>query len=226
MAKIENFYNPDWATYRVHFQRKNGNVESRLEIVNKKTNLRYHYEHSSETACKAGVLATMGIPAYSIANLAMQVVRAVTVVFSVVLKSFIDLLTAFSLNTVKNFFVNLTFKVPLAILKSIWAIVKTPLCALAMEFCAICAIFKPITWRVHLAKVESFWRGTDRKHHLFEDGTAKGHEVGNRISNFFSDPDSKYGFFLAYCFQPWGSMNDPHVLKDLCVELTPNSSVG
>ena len=210
ISDIQNFNDPDWATANVYFRRTDGKVDGRVEIINTKTLQRYNHEETCDTVTKGVILATLGIPAYTIANLAGHVIRAVTLVFSLFYKCIANFFTEGNpLVALKKLIINLTYQLPKILLVTIWAVVKAPICAIAMEFCAIGVIASPLDWRVKLGDVERFWRGTDRKNHMTE---GKGNAVQEKITDFFTNVDSPNGFFLAYCFQPWGSLNDPHII--------------
>jgi len=220
---VEDFQDSNWCTAKVCFKSGKWN-KFRIEIINKRTEMRYLCEETSNTSMKGGLLATMGIPFYTVANVAGHVIRAVILFFSLLSKSIIDLLLDFSFSSAKRLVVNLTYTLPSVILQTIWSIAKAPICAIGMEFCAICVIVSPLTWRAHLGDVERFWRGTDRLHNLCGGDEKK--EM-DRFSDFFTNPDSQVGVFLAYCFQPWGSLKDSNiVLQDgkRYVELSPGTT--
>ncbi len=211
-SEIQNFNDPDWATANVYFRRKDGSIDGRAEIINTKTLQRYNHEEKCDTITKGVILATLGIPAYTIANIACHVVRAVTLTFSTFYKSIANFFTEGNpFVALKKLVINLTYQIPKILFITIWALVKAPICAIAMEFSAIGVIASPLDWRVKLGDVERFWRGTDRKNHMTE-GDHNGKDVQEKITSFFTDVDSKSGFFLAYCFQPWGSLNDSHIV--------------
>lgn len=207
MAVIEDFHDKNWITAKV-FYKSAGEEKFRLEIINLETRLRYRHEKASDIACKAGKLVA-AIPFYTMVNIICHVVRAVTLVFSLVIRSFVDLLTSFSPQTIENVFINLTYEMPIALIKTIWSIVKAPICAIGLEFCAICTTISPITWRVHFGNIERFWRGTDRMNNFIE----RGSEL-DRYTDFFTNHNSVYGFYLAYCFQPWGTLTDSNIVKN------------
>lgn len=200
MARIEKL--PDgWVTANAHITRSNGEKIPRLEIINLKTKERYHFESTSETSSKALLLASVGIPFNVMMNVTLSVIRFATMIISLTIGSLFNLLEQFSLESIKNLIINITYEIPSAIISTVWALVKVPICAIGMEFCAICAVFSPIKWRVHLASVEGFWTGTSRRYHLL---TNKAGE--NEAKDFFSNPHTKYGLFIAYCFQPLGKL--------------------
>jgi hypothetical protein len=204
--RIENFEHPDWATANVYFRRTNGTEDGRVEIINKRTKQRYVYEELNDTRIKGALLATLGIPASAVFSLAAYVVRFVTLIFSLIFETIANFFKENPFEAFKKLIVNITYEIPAILVETIWSIAKTVICAPAMEFCAIATIFNPLKWRVHLGDVERFWRGTDRRHNIW---TVRNSDDGmDACKSFFTDRKSPYGCFIAYCFQPWGSLDD------------------
>jgi hypothetical protein len=206
---VENFNDPNWATANVYYTHHDGTEEDRGEIVNTKTMMRYKWLPRSDIRATAATLATVGIASYTVANIAFNVIRAVTLIFSLIVKSFANFFTDGNpLIAMKKLIINLTYEVVKTLAITVVALVKAPFCAIAMEFCAIGAIISPLDWRVRVGDVERFWRGTDR----FDNMSMNDENFPNKVYDFFTNNNSQNTFFLAYCFQPWGSLNDSHIV--------------
>lgn len=220
---VEDFHEPNWFTAEVQFFRTDRKtVVPRREIVNIETMERYNYEPMDDTRIKCGILAACGIPFYTLANMICNVIRAVTLTFTILGRAIATLANDCSLETLGKFFVDLTYETPMALLKCVWDLIRAPFYALGMEFCALCGILSPITWRPRLAAVEREWREFDRSHHMLERFTTDGgvtwkDRSEERISDYFTNRHSESVFYIAYCFQPWGSLNDDHIIR--CREL-------
>jgi hypothetical protein len=213
MIQVENFHDPDWATARVPFVRKNKTLDSRIEIINCKTRMRYVHDEREVISCKAAMIATVGLPAYTLANVAFNVFRLVTLVLADISRAIARFFSGSLVDSLALF-----YEIPLSIGVVFWALIKATFCAPAMLGAAIFSVFSPLEGRVLLGDVERYWRGTTRKDHFCEANT----DIAERTADFFTNRDSPYAFFLAYCFQPWGSLDDANVVQDSLECLLPN----
>jgi len=215
-ARIENFHDANWVTADVHFRRTDGTPDHRFWILNRISEKGYHFESTSDTAMKCGMIA-IGLPFWGLFKVICYVIRAVILPFCILAQT----------RSLKELVVNVAVEIPAAIIECIWSIVKTPFCVIGMTFCCLCGISAPLTWRVHLANIEGFWCSTLKANFTGQNYTRRfdvkesnGEHFGKRFVDFFSNRHSPYCFHMAYCFQPVGSLRDPHIIHPYRI-LTP-----
>jgi hypothetical protein len=204
---IENLREANWVTAEVFFT-VDGQEISSTQIVNLETRERYCHKKMIRISLEAGALALGGILLFTVANAVLQVVRLATLLISIFCRFLIDLFTKFSTKSLKNTISNFTYGIFTAIIQAIWSLAKSVFCPIGLEYCAIRATVSPIKWRPCYANIERFWRGTDRKYDL------RNGNHWERLEDFFTNPDSNYGFFSGYCFQPLGTLDEKKICKN------------
>jgi hypothetical protein len=94
---------------------------------------------------------------------------------------------------------------------SIWAIVKAPFYAIAFEFACLYGIFKPLEGRALISKVESDWHEKTRKDAIIflKDS------LENVIWNALTHTHYQHTYFLAFCMQTRGPINDQLIYNEV-----------
>ncbi len=128
-------------------------------------------------------LILMGLPLYSAVIAAAHAVRCVTLVSANLLKR--DLPEAW-----------------FSLAQEVCFLVKTPLYVLAVECAALCGLVFPLPMRPVIATLEREWSGVERK-----DDVRKLVKTDQQRP-WWTDRSAKMHGFLAFCFQPIGSLSD------------------
>jgi len=123
----------------------------------------------------------LAIPFYTLGVMATHIVRCFTLIGSNLAKG--EISEAF-----------------LSLIQEVWAVAKTPIYGLAIAFYAFVGIFAPLPMRAIIAQLERDWSGSERRYSLCKlDG----------VGDYFTNRTSKTTMFLAFCFQPFGPLNNP-----------------
>lgn len=200
---------PDgWKSAQVTFL-KQGKKHTKVQIIDMRTNPPTQYWHDPMyvISCKCAVLALI-IPFFLIGNLVFRGVRIPVLVLGTLIRSSYQLLHQRTAESLQKLFVDWTWEAPAALVQGICDFVKAPFCALDMWLCAIYGIFNPLEGRILVSRAERRWRGSDRTH----DAT-RFKDMNRFFTELFTDRHSKNCHFIAYCFQPIGPVNAPHVIK-------------
>lgn len=181
-----------WANAKVIFRHRNGQEESRIEIVDLKTKTRYFHEPMRLTALKCFELFVFtGV--YLAAYLAFHVVRTFCMALETASR------TRSLLSTTA------------ACLEGIWAVVRAPFYALKIEFAALYGIFQPLEGKAAIGQIEQDWHQKSRQSDLGQTVREMPFEV--LCLNAFTDAKFPYTFFLASCMQPIGPLSDSHIAR-------------
>jgi hypothetical protein len=91
----------------------------------------------------------------------------------------------------------------------LFEVVKAPFFGLGAEFVAFCGIFKPHHFRGWEALIEKKWQNGASYKDDFRNIPARKNE--NCLQAFVKDVREKRPFYLAYCFQVRGNVNDKRI---------------
>jgi hypothetical protein len=186
-----------WVTAEVNFRHADGKVSSRYEILDVRLGPieqadRYCHEPLVMIAFKCFGLFILVLPLYFLLYTAYQIVRTPIVVVA-----------------------NLS---PTALIKQIWAIARTPLYFLKMEYAAVYGIFRPLEGRALLSSAESELHGGKGLH---DDCNYQKAPFGPCCKKSLLDLEPKQRAFVALCMQKIGKANDPHIVSVRAVQPAP-----
>jgi len=180
----------DWFVAEVDYLRSDGRVFKRSQTIdNRDPNhpLQMVDDQIGLIALKC-FLILVGLPFYAAGVVFTHVIRCFTLVGNNLMHG--DIPEAF-----------------LSLIQEVWAVVKAPFYALAIEFYAAVGIFWPLPIRSVIAQLERDWSGSTRSDSLLLDKTE------NAIGNYFINRQAKGTIFLAHCFQPISELFDPKVQR-------------
>lgn len=210
---------PDgWATAEVTFRHRNGAKETRFEIIDLKTQNRYSHENMSITAVKCFELV-IGIPFYLATYIGWNIIRIPLVALGTILVSLGRLIAHPNKVQCVQLLKDIAWTAPKRIVEDIWTVVRAPFFAIAMEFAAIYGIFKPVEGRKMIGQIERPWHQYSRKHDV---RYVDPNQDPLFLLKALADKDFDRTFYLAECMQPYGNLNDPHILKEETRFLNPN----
>ena len=105
------------------------------------------------------------------------------------------------------------WQLPKTLLYIIWTVVRAPIFAVGVMFAAICGLFSPMQGRKWVAAVEHEWH--DRVSHKMDlryEGVPHKNDHEKAMDDLMGIVGGKF-FFLAYCFQTLGNVNDPRITR-------------
>ena len=178
---------PDgWANAIVTFKHRDGELCWRFEIINLKSNKRYLQEPMWLIAAKCFTLFFAVLPVYFLLYTMAQLVR-------------LPFASIANLSLV-------------LFCKEIWTVIRTPFYFVALDFAALYGVFKPLEGRVLLGEIES----------LLHDGKGRRQSesyqkiqrpFGALCWDFLVQKELKTTQFIAFCMQPIGRTDDPHIVN-------------
>lgn len=205
-----------WATYTVPFLHRSGEKEARYEVIDLKTEpkVRYLHEPMYVTACKCAGLV-IGIPFFLMASISWHLIRTpITALVTLCISLGRALSYRDKAHTIQ-FLKDLVWTVPKGIVEGIWMIVRAPFYAVAMEFAALYGVFRPLEGRKAVAAIERGWHQMPR---TYDVRYADWDSDRSFVLKALGDKDFNGTFYLAFCMQPLGTLDDPHIIKEeLCV---------
>lgn len=205
-----------WAYALVQSKKEDGLLTKRWEMVNlnsqgkencRDETYRYLCEPLKTIRWKCAGVASI-LPMYTVAYMIWHAVRTPLSSLHVFFQCFEDVLTEPSFKA----FTHLALEAPKQLVKSLWLVVRSPLFMLAMQSAALYGIAVPVEGRRVCGVIEKKWKG----------GLPLERDVGFKqrsedAYHFFwracTSADFSDAFYLAECFQPLGSLNDPSVVS-------------
>jgi hypothetical protein len=180
--------NSDWFIAKVNYATSHGRLFCRSQTIdnrNPERPIQMVDDEVSTIALKC-FLILLGLPFYAIGVMATHIIRCFTLIASNLVRG--DFCEAF-----------------LSLVQEVWAVVKAPFYALAIEFYAALGLCWPLPIRSVIAQLERDWSGSERKDSLLLDKT------DTAFFKYFTMRQSKGTIFLAHCFQPICELNNPNV---------------
>ncbi len=182
----------EWFTAQVDYLSKSvkNGIATRKELIDNRDPehpIRTFNDKVQDIAIKC-FLILFGLPFYTMGVMATHAVRCITLIGTNLVKCELS-------------------EIFLSLIQEVWAIAKAPIYAIAIEFYAIAGIVFPLTLRSVIAQLECDWSGSER---YYDVRRAKNSEEADaRLADYFTNRNSKTTFFLAFCFQPMGELNNP-----------------
>ncbi len=211
-----------WATAAVTFLHRNGVRETRYEIIDLKTENRYSHESMSITAFKCFELV-VGIPLYLATYIGWNLIRMPLIAVGTILVSLARLIAHPNKIQCVQLLKDIAWTAPKRIIEDIWTVVRAPFYAIAMEFAAIYGVFKPVEARKMMGQIERSWHQYSRKHDVrYQDPNLD----PLFILKALTDKDFDRTFYIAECMQPYGNLNDPHIVKEETRFLDPGTNLA
>ncbi len=176
-----------WDNAQVFFRSRNGVDERRrIEILDLETNERYPQEPLVMIAFKCLGLFLFVNTAYFVFYTIVQFARLFIVPV-----------------------VNLS---RLAFFKEAQQVVKIPFFYIEMQFAALYGVFKPLEGRAYFAKLESdlHWGKTRKEAEQYR---KEEHSIFELAKDAFCNEDPETALFVAFCMQPLGRVDDPHIIR-------------
>lgn len=187
--QIPGTYTPEelpsgWENVLVGFRKSNGQEVRRYEILDVSTSTLYPQEPLNAIAFKCFGLFLFVNSTYFLLYTTLHFMRLVIVPI-----------------------VNLS---PLAVFKEAWKIAQIPILYVGMQFAALCGIFKPLYGRAFFGMLESILHDgkTRREAEQYQKIKRENHELA---WSALCEENPRTAFFVAFCMQPYGQMNDPHI---------------
>lgn len=174
-----------WVNAEVTFRRSNGVEETRVEILNLETQLRYGQEPMSMIAFKCFELFCVSI-FYFLGYAVFHLIRLPVATI-----------------------VNLS---PTVLFKELCKAVQIPFYFLAIEFAALYGIFKPLQGRAFVGAIESSFH--DGKTRQQAEQYKKGSwPFWANFCEAISVKENPTALFIAFCMQPLGARADAHIVS-------------
>jgi hypothetical protein len=188
-----------WYTARVEKKSSGTYVDEIIDNRDPANPIRTPFDLLSDISSKCFAIL-IGLPFYTAAVMGTHAIRSATLLTTYLVKGEMQEAVA-------------------SVAQEIWAIVKAPFYAIAMMFWTLPGIFDPLPNRSIIARLEAEWSGSERQYDLLR--MRKGEKFPPSLFEYFTDRHSKVTFFLAFCFQPKGSLNDSERVNSYKV-LAPN----
>lgn len=199
-----------WDRMEVAVQ-KRGKELKRVELIDLSTGKRYLDEPLLKIAFKCFLIA-IGLFPFTLAYIGFQALRAPILMTTTLIRSSVELICNFGSESILNFTVSLLYEIPAVLIQGIANAVRAPFYAIRMGFAALYGIVFPLQGRVSVGEIEKQWRfNASRRLDPWHRGDDT--QRAQAWNSLFTDRHSPYVFFLAYCFQSFGKIDDPQVVS-------------
>lgn len=197
-----------WRTYQVTLGRDG---YTRLETFDEKRGDRYVHEPMRMIAFKC-VLLVLFTPVYLIGYLGFQFLRTPLTSGFVICQSLYRTGKNPSLPQMKQLGKDCFLTAPACFVRGMWAIVKAPFYAMALQGAALYGVFSPLEGRVWIGFLERNWHGTKGHRDDFS-YLLKTSSLSRSTACSLLDKNFSHTLYLAFCMQSLGKIEDSYLIE-------------
>lgn len=200
-----------WDTYRVFWKDRKGIESWRTEIVSQRTGERFQHEPMLTTAFKCFLLVVF-TPVYLLGYMGFHFLRTPLTMLATVARSIYLLGSRPSWPQVLQLGKDLCLTAPHCFLKGCAAMLKAPFYSISLQVAALYGMVRPLEGRAWVGFIERKWHGTDSHRADFTYALDR-MSLEDVLLHSFCDKDFPYTFYLAFCMQKLGHIEDAYLTR-------------
>jgi hypothetical protein len=199
-----------WETAKVTYRTKDGEIKASVQIIDmlSKPHVQYWHDSMQSISIKCALLV-LAIPFFAVANIAFDVVRTTVLVIGTLGRSLCFLLNPRNWGKVDRVCIGWANETSEILAQGACDIARLPVLAIMMQIYCLYGIFYPLEGRLLAGEMERAIKGDSSSDPIRAIAMRKKDlrsvkDVPAALFDLYTNKDSEYRFYWAFCFQPVG----------------------